>query len=68
MRAPENLPGALIAFIAARESANWIGGLIAARGRRVTKLNKRDMDDYERRVAEERELSGAATPEPIETK
>lgn len=68
VRAPENLPGALIAFIAARESANWIGGLIAARGRRVAKLNKRDMDDYERRVAEERELSGIATPEPMEKK
>lgn len=68
MRAAENLPGALIAFIAARESANWVGGLIAARGRRVTKLNKRDLDDYERRVAEERELSGITSPTPAEMK
>lgn len=67
IRAPENLPGALIAFIAARESSNWIGGLIAARGRRLTRLNKRDADEYERRVAEERELSGISHRESVET-
>lgn len=64
IRAPENLPGALLAFIAARETSGWIGGLIAARGRRLTRLNKRDADEYERRVREERELSSIPSPAP----
>ncbi|KAB1644712.1 hypothetical protein [Gulosibacter chungangensis] len=67
IRGAENLPGALIAFIAARESANWVGGLIAARGRRVIKLNQRDQADYERRVAEERELSAITSPASLES-
>lgn len=68
IRAPENLPGALIAFITARETANWLGGLIAARGRRLTRLNKRDQDEYDARVAEERELSSTSNPVPFEAK
>ncbi|MGO1544973.1 MAG: hypothetical protein ACTHXA_11625 [Gulosibacter sp.] len=66
LTSPEHLPGALIAFITARESANWVGGLIAARGRRVKRLNQRDQDEYDRRVEEERKASAIANNEPIE--
>ncbi|SJM58791.1 hypothetical protein [Gulosibacter sp. 10] len=59
IRDTAHLPGALIAFIAARESANWIGGLIAARGRHVAKRNAAERSEYERRVEEERVASAA---------
>ncbi|MDJ1371286.1 MFS transporter [Gulosibacter molinativorax] len=68
IRMPEHLPGALIAFITARETANWIGGLIAARGRRLTRLNKGEQVEYDARVAEERELSAVTNSEPIVVK
>lgn len=59
LRAPEQLPGALISFIAAREAALWIGGIASLRGRRVKRKNAEAQAEYERKVAEERELSVA---------
>ena len=63
LRAPEHLPGSLLAFIAAREVATWVGGLTALRGRKLTRLNQADLDEYERRRAEEREASGIVETE-----
>lgn len=59
LKAPEQLPGALIAFIAARESALWIGGFSSLRGRRIKRKNAEAQAEYDRKVAEERELSVA---------
>lgn len=60
LRAPEHLPGALIAFIVANQVITWLGGLIALRGRKLTRLNDADYAEYERRRTEEREASKAA--------
>lgn len=57
--APEQLPGALITFIAAREAALWIGGIASLRGRRIKRKNAEAQAEYDRRIAEERELSEA---------
>ena len=59
LTAPEQLPGALIAFIAARESALWIGGIASLRGRRVKRKNAQAQAEYEQKIAEEREFSQA---------
>ena len=59
LTAPEQLPGALIAFIAARESALWIGGIASLRGRRVKRKNAQAQEEYEQKIAEEREFSQA---------
>ncbi|NLT27158.1 MAG: hypothetical protein GXX90_11060 [Microbacteriaceae bacterium] len=63
LRAPEYLPGALIAFILAREVATWVGGITALRGRKLTRLNAADLEEYERRRAEERAASGVVETE-----
>ena len=49
LRAPEHLPGALIAFFTAREVITWLGGIIALRGRKLTRENAAAVDEYERR-------------------
>ena len=51
LRAPEHLPGALIAFFAAREVITWLGGLVSLRGRKLRKLNAADRDEYEKQRA-----------------
>jgi hypothetical protein len=61
LRTPEHLPGALIAFIAANQSALWIGGIAALRGRRVKRKNAEERAEYERKVAEEREYEAQRT-------
>lgn len=49
LRAPEHLPGALIAFFTAREVITWLGGIIALRGRKLTRENTAELEEYERR-------------------
>lgn len=61
LRSAEHLPGALLAFIAGRESALWIGGIAALRGRRVKKRNAAERAEYDRKVAEEREYEAQRT-------
>lgn len=61
IRSAEHLPGALLAFIAGRESALWIGGIAAARGHRVKKRNAEARAEYDRKVAEEREYEAQRT-------
>lgn len=61
VRSAEHLPGALLAFIAGRESALWIGGIASARGRRVKKRNAEARAQYDRKVAEEREYEAQRT-------
>jgi hypothetical protein len=61
IRSAEHLPGALLAFIAGRESALWIGGIAALRGRSVKKRNAAERAEYERKVAEEREYEAQRT-------
>jgi len=61
IRSAEHLPGALLAFIAGRESALWVGGIAAARGRGVKKRNAEARAEYDRKVAEEREYEAQRT-------
>ncbi|NYF12883.1 hypothetical protein HDC34_001177 [Pseudoclavibacter sp. JAI123] len=51
-RASEHLLSALVAAIAAREAFTWVGGIAAARGRRVSRANRRAKLGYEKRMAE----------------
>ena len=51
-RASEHLLTALVAAIAAREAFTWVGGIAAARGRRVSRANRRAKLSYEKRMAE----------------
>ncbi|GAB3289306.1 hypothetical protein [Pseudoclavibacter terrae] len=51
-RASEHLLSALVAAIAAREAFTWVGGIAAARGRRVSRANRRAKLAYEKRMAE----------------
>ncbi|PPF43891.1 hypothetical protein C5B85_12140 [Pseudoclavibacter sp. AY1F1] len=51
-RASEHLLTALVAAIAAREAFTWVGGIAAARGRRVAQANRRAKLSYEKRIAE----------------
>ncbi|PPG30884.1 hypothetical protein C5E10_12225 [Pseudoclavibacter sp. RFBG4] len=50
--ASEHLLTALVAAIAAREAFTWVGGIAAARGRRVSRANRRAKLSYEKRMAE----------------
>lgn len=63
-RASEHLLTALVAAIAAREAFTWVGGIAAARGRRVSRANRRAQLGYEKRMAERAaetaEANGAA--------
>lgn len=62
--ASEHLLTALVAAIAAREAFTWVGGIAAARGRRVSRANRRAKLSYEKRMAERAaetaEANGAA--------
>lgn len=50
--ASEHLLTALVAAIAAREAFTWVGGIAAARGRRVSRANRRAKLSYEKRMAD----------------
>jgi|GEM_PF-3290392 len=49
---PTNLPGALTAAIVAREAFTWVGLVVAARGRRLARLDARDRAAYDAAVAD----------------
>lgn len=61
LRNPAHLPGALFAFIAARESAVWIAGIAAFRGRRLARQHAAELAEYDRKVTVEREAEAQRT-------
>lgn len=51
-----NLAPMLLAFILGRELFTWIGGIAAARGRRLARRHRRELEEYDRAlVARERD-------------
>ncbi|WP_424464871.1 hypothetical protein [Pseudoclavibacter helvolus] len=62
-RASEHLLTALVAAIAAREAFTWVGGIAAARGRRVSRANRLAKLGYEKRMAERAAETAAANGE-----